>query len=266
MARELRDVAGGPLLAVESATRVASVAIVRAGEVLCERSASKGRHNAESLLPLIDEVLARAGLGLGEIAAFAISIGPGAFTSLRIGLATVKGLAFDCPIDRNSSGAISPRRVAPVSTLAALAYGARDLDGPVVALLDARRGQAYAAAYSRADSGLADLLPEGVYAFGALAAALPRPCTLVGEAAPLCAEALQVAGAQDVRIAGEKLAGTLDVRIASDWLATPRASAVAALGARCLARGEGLDPADLVPRYLQRPQAEVELSRRTGGA
>ena len=85
---------------------------------------------------MVDAVLGAAKVSLASVECFAVSIGPGSFTSLRVGLATVKGLAF---------GSDSP--VAPVSTLAALAWeavraaGSTEVD--VAAALDARRGEVY---------------------------------------------------------------------------------------------------------------------------
>jgi tRNA threonylcarbamoyladenosine biosynthesis protein TsaB len=165
------------------------------------------------------------------VEAFAVSIGPGSFTGLRIGLATLKGLAFG-----------SSRRSVAVPTLEALAQPARGA-GPVVALLDARRGELYAAGFDGAAA-----VPEGVYTPEALARLLPPRCTLVGEGAQLFGTALRA-----LRGPG--------VALAPGSLALPRARHVGALAARVLAAGGGGDAAELAPRYLRRAEAEV---RRTG--
>ena len=94
------------ILAVESSCRVPSVALLRGDEVLAEVEGVPGRSGAESLLPGIDTVLRRSGTSLDAVEAFAVSIGPGSFTGLRVGVATLKGLAFD-----------GERPVAPVPTL-----------------------------------------------------------------------------------------------------------------------------------------------------
>ena len=101
------------LLALETSGRVLSVALLRGEEVLAERQGARERPGAESLLPAVDEVLVRAGVRVADVEAFAVSIGPGSFTGLRVGIATVKGLAFG-----------SGRPVAAVSSLAVLARGA----------------------------------------------------------------------------------------------------------------------------------------------
>jgi tRNA threonylcarbamoyladenosine biosynthesis protein TsaB len=207
--------------------------------VVRAQGAEEDRHHAESLLPLVDALLAEAGVGLEAIARFAVSVGPGSFTSLRVGIATVKGLAF-----------AGEQPVAPVSTLAALAHGARLPAGfanPVVALLDARRGEAYAAAFARegdALEALPALLPESVYTPEELAKALPARCTLVGEGARLLGEAIAAS-----------LGPRAELTLVGD--AEPGAEAVGVLGARLLAAGGGVSAEALVPRYVRRAEAEV---------
>ena len=169
--------------------------------------------------------------------ALVVSIGPGSFTSLRIGLATAKGLCFR-----------SPRRVAAVSTLEALAWAARAAEGTLVPLLDARRGEVYAAAYQDLDGEKPRVLvPEGVYTAEELAGRLPPDCLLLGEGVAVAGEALRERLGPEVRIAPPDLG--------------PSARHVGALGARALAAGLDADVDGLVPRYLRRPQAEVQ---RTG--
>lgn len=225
-----------PLLALETATRSLSVAVLRGGECVAEETATAGRSAAEVLLPAIDRLLDRAGLDPGGLGGFAISVGPGSFTGLRVGIATLKGLAFGSDIP-----------VAAVSTLAALARGAPEGEGPVVALLDARRGEVYAAAFRARGAEPDPRLPEGVYTPAELAARLDAGCVLVGEEAERRARALRDRG--------------LEVRVSAARLEAPRARDVGALGILCLARGGGVAVEALVPRYLRRADAEVA---RTG--
>jgi tRNA threonylcarbamoyladenosine biosynthesis protein TsaB len=159
---------GAPLLlAVETATAAPSLALWRGEALLGERAADPARATAEALLPALDALLADAGVALSAVAGFAVSIGPGSFTGLRIGVATVKGLAFgtDCP-------------AVAISTLAAIAAHASGA-APVAAVLDARRGEVYAAGF--AGGRAADWLPEGVHPIAALAERLPAGCRVVGE-------------------------------------------------------------------------------------
>jgi tRNA threonylcarbamoyladenosine biosynthesis protein TsaB len=242
------------LLAVESATRTLTIAISRGEDVRVSRVSTPGHHHAETILPLIDAALEEAGLALADVPAFAVSIGPGSFTSLRIGLSTIKGLAF-----------ASTRPVAPVSTLHAIAQSAamqhlRTPESPTVwlALLDASRGEAYAAAFAPVSSksgeggdlsariALEVVLREGVYTPEELAAAIEKPCALVGEAAALFAPALQSACPHELTV----------------WEGELRAShGVAVLGARSIAAGEGVAASQLVPRYVRRAEAEVKRTK-----
>jgi hypothetical protein len=82
------------ILAIESSTDWLSVALMREQECVALRESEPGRRHAATLLPTIDAVLREGGVGLGDLEAIGIATGPGSFTSLRIGLATVKGLGF----------------------------------------------------------------------------------------------------------------------------------------------------------------------------
>lgn len=222
------------LLAFETATRVTSVALLRGGELIGEERAPADRPAAETLLPTLDALLARCGFDAASVDAFAVSIGPGSFTSLRIGVATVKGLAFG-----------SARPVAPVPTLAALARTAPAADLPVVPMLDARRGEVYAAAYAPVGDAPQALLAAGVYTPQELARRLPPACVLVGEGIAVCGEWLR-----------ERLGRGL--RLHPPPASDASARHVGALGAALLSRGGGIDAADLVPHYLRRAEAEVQ--------
>ena len=225
------------ILAVETATSAVSVALLRGEVLLDEWTSEDARAPSERLLPGVDALLARARVPLGAIDAFAVSVGPGSFTGLRVGIATVKGLAF-----------ASGRPVAAVPTLAALALAGADGRAPVAALLDARRGEVYAAVYGADGTALA---PETVVKPAALAGLLAAGTRIVvGEGAePAAAELAALRGA--------------DVLVVPRPAGLARAHAVGVLGARLLARGEGLDPACLAPRYVRRAEAEA---RRTGEA
>jgi len=223
--RSLKDPRSPLVLALEPATAALSVALLRGPELIDEISAAPGPA-AATLLPAVDTLLDRAG----------VSIGPGSFTSLRVGIATLKGLAFESGLP-----------IAPVSTLAALARVADRADRLVVSMLDARRGEVYAAAYA-ADSDWEVVVPEGVYTPEALCAQIRPPCVLVGEGAAICGEAIVAALGEGVAL-----------------LPPPEGNAsarhVGALGVEQLARGSWVDAAQLAPHYLRRAEAEV---KRTG--
>ena len=144
------------ILGIDTAGAVASVALVQDGKMLAERihldsgsrasyaptSLPKGNH-AEVLLPLIEGLFEAAGVTLDRVTGLALSIGPGSFTGLRIGLATAKGIAYECGLP-----------VVGISTLQANAARVKNFDGIVCALLDARKHEVYTALFRRTECRL----------------------------------------------------------------------------------------------------------------
>ena len=133
-------------LGVDTSTERRSVALVRGGRVLAESSSGLREGGSASLLADIDRVLHTAGVGLREVGLYAAAVGPGSFTGLRSGLATVKGLALT-----------SGRPAVGVQTLHALAYGVRPARR-VVALIPAGRGEVFAQLLSVSAEGAVEEL------------------------------------------------------------------------------------------------------------
>jgi tRNA threonylcarbamoyladenosine biosynthesis protein TsaB len=131
------------LLAIETSTETCSVAISMGGEVL-ERYQHAPRLHAELLLPWVEQLLAEAGIGFSSVDAIAFSRGPGSFTSLRIGIGVVQGLAW-----------ASDRPVIPVSSLAATAQTASNegINAALVAL-DARMNEVFTGTFEVNGKGL----------------------------------------------------------------------------------------------------------------
>ncbi len=175
------------ILGVDTATSTASVALIDNGRLVAEETSSasgsanagNGHHfsgnHAEIILPLIQSVLRSAGVSLTEISCLAVSIGPGSFTGLRIGLSTVKGLAYGWGVP-----------VVGVSTLLANAARVTDFDGLICSLLDARKKQVYAALFRRRGDEFARLTEDQILA-PAEAIDLARnfdngrPCLFIGD-------------------------------------------------------------------------------------
>jgi len=136
------------LLALDTSGPSGSAALLRDDRVLAETVwFAKASHSAE--LPVqIQKICGEADTPLDRVAAFAVTIGPGSFTGLRVGLSFVKGLALT-----------SARPVAGVSTLAALAFPVRE-EGALCPLLDARHDEIYGAVFQETQSGLIEILPE----------------------------------------------------------------------------------------------------------
>jgi len=227
------------LLAVDAATEHCSVALWSDGRWV-ERSADSGKAHAEQLLGMVVEVLAEGEVALAGLDAIAASIGPGAFTGVRVSVAVAQGLAFGAGL-----------RVLAVSTLEALALQALSDPAPqtpsgAIAVLDARMQEVYWGCFA-ADA------EQGVIATSAPRvsppeAVMPPPGRLVGVGRGFAA--YPALG----RLPGVELRPGADA-------ARPRARDFARLGALKFALGQALDPADLQPVYLRDKIAYTEAER-----
>ena len=139
------------VLALDTSTMMSSVAIVDGEHVIAEQNLNNKIGHSERLIPSIDTVLKTAGCKLADIDAFAVAIGPGSFTGLRIGLAAAKGFAF-------SLG----RPVVGISSLKALAYNLSGSEYLVASILDARRGEYYIAVNRFNGSSIENILADSV--------------------------------------------------------------------------------------------------------
>ncbi|MDD6644471.1 MAG: tRNA (adenosine(37)-N6)-threonylcarbamoyltransferase complex dimerization subunit type 1 TsaB [Oscillospiraceae bacterium] len=128
------------ILGIDTSAKTSSVGICDDDKIVGELFLDKGLTHSETILPMIDEILTRNGLTLDDIDALAVNNGPGSFTGIRIGVAVVKGLAFEKNIPCYE-----------VSTLDSIAYNCKDKNGLVVAVMDARRNQVYNANYIVSD-------------------------------------------------------------------------------------------------------------------
>ncbi len=125
------------VLALDTTTRAGSAALVRDGAVLVEQPGDPARTHGQRLPLDLMRLLDRAGARLDDVDLFAVAAGPGSFTGLRVGIATVQGLAM-----------AGNRRVVPVSALEALARAGGNGVDPVAAWMDAQRGEVFAALYA----------------------------------------------------------------------------------------------------------------------
>ncbi|MFQ5514612.1 MAG: tRNA (adenosine(37)-N6)-threonylcarbamoyltransferase complex dimerization subunit type 1 TsaB [Myxococcota bacterium] len=224
------------LLALETASDGAGIALLDGEQLVGETGLPASTHLAGALLPALDELLSRCRAELGAVERIALSIGPGSFTGLRVGLATALGLCLG-----------TERRIVPVPTLAALSLAAGEAER-IVPMLDARRGQVYTGLYG---PGADALRADRVCAAEAWLHELRGlgPVILLGPGAELHA-------ARAREILGE------DLRWPEGGPHRPRASWVGRLGARLASQGLALEPSRVELRYLRRSDAE----RRRRGA
>ncbi len=235
---------GQPLiLALDTATTCCSVALTsgtqRQGKVLASLSFCGTVSHSRRLLASVDWLLAEAAVSWSALDGIAVSVGPGSFTGLRIGMATAKG--FACSAEKPLLG---------VSTLATLA-SCCSTSKMICASLDARKKEVYAAFFRRDDRGVVRLAGSiSVMSPERLAEHIQEPVYMVGDAAG-------VYGALWQTLLGEKL------EIAPAQLHVPLASALGLLAAEKYVAGEFLDVGSASPLYVRASDAELSLIKKT---
>ena len=137
------------IMSLDSTAQTATVALTEDEKLLAEYTLNNGNTHSETLLPMVESMLTQLGMEVGDVELFALSCGPGSFTGVRIGAATVKGLAF---------GMHKP--CIGVSTLEALAWNLVACPGLICPVMNARRSQVYTALFRSEGGTLTRLLPD----------------------------------------------------------------------------------------------------------
>jgi len=161
------------ILGFESSAKAASVAVCRDGKLISQYSQTSGLTHSRTLLPMAEDMLKNAELSMKDVDALAVAHGPGSFTGIRIGVSTVKGLAW--ALDKPCAG---------VSTLEAMAWHGISAGGYICPVMDARRNQVYNALFEIVDGRPVRLTEDRPIALAELieeVKALPSPVFLVGD-------------------------------------------------------------------------------------
>ena len=222
------------ILAIDTSALTATAAILSDDTLLGEISTTTKLTHSQTIMPMIDELLKKVNLDISDIDLFACSEGPGSFTGLRIGIGTIKGLAY---------GLGKP--VVGVSTLAALAHNIANTDLVISPIMDARRGQVYNALYKWNGVGLECIKEPRALAIEELCGELTEKTIFVGDGVKVHRERI-------TELLGEKAI------FAPPQHQLQRAGSVAyaALGkVPC-------DAAELTAIYLRKPQAEREREEK----
>lgn len=227
-------------LALDTTTEAGSCALYLRGEVLL-RQCPAGQSHSETLLPLVRQLLAEAGMSLAQLDGIAFGAGPGSFTGLRVACGAAQGLAVagDLPM-------------LPVGSLAAMAWGAQAPQ--VLVALDARMGEVYWGRYARSTDTVTALADDQVLPPPAVLAALP---TLDDGPWLACGNGLTAYPELAERLAAMGVPMQPNI--------SPDAALVAALAAPALARGEGIDPALAAPVYVRDKVALTVAERLARG-
>lgn len=230
------------ILAIETATSIGGVALFEGGRLLAEYRSRMPMTHAERVMVLVDRVLRDAAVRPVEIGALVLSIGPGSFTGLRVGINTAKGFA-----------AGEDLRVAAVSTLETLGGNIPSPGALVCAMLDAKKGEVYTALFRIGENGL----PERITDDGVLPADLA-----VGDISGRCSESVIFLGD-----GAEKYRHNIQVKLGEralfvpEELGHPSPAVLGRLGWIRLQQGALEDIHTLEPVYLRRSEAEVKWEK-----
>jgi tRNA threonylcarbamoyladenosine biosynthesis protein TsaB len=222
-----------PILAVDTTTPSGSVALLKGSSLVAEVNQDSPATFSERLLPAIRFLLESNELGIQDIDGFAVAVGPGSFTGIRIGLSTVKSFAYP-----------SGKPIAPVSTLVALA---RKIQHPqnrlICPLIDAKKNQVYAGLFESRAGSLRELISQGAYSPDDLLSRLPahRIIQFIGSGVGVCRPLL--------------------FQYLKDKARFPRrtpyiAYEVGAIGYEMLRKSKGKNIHEIEPLYLRKSQAE----------
>ncbi|MGI6124102.1 MAG: tRNA (adenosine(37)-N6)-threonylcarbamoyltransferase complex dimerization subunit type 1 TsaB [Acetivibrionales bacterium] len=222
-------------LAVDTSGITASVAVVEDKKVLAELSTKHGKTHSQKILPMIKTTLSMLNKELKDVDLFAASIGPGSFTGLRIGVVTIKGLAYSLK-----------RPVCGIPTLDALAYSMPDFNGIISPMLDARNNQVFTAYYRKINGSLDKIEPDSGITID----------EWIIKAREYNENILVIGNGVELHF--PKLSENLGDKVIRSQLAMsyPRASATALLAEEAYYNNKMLTAFELEPFYLRKSQAE----------
>ncbi len=229
------------VLAVDTSSTVAAVAVMDEGGLLGEYSLNYGKTHSQRLMPMIEELLGGLGMTPADVDLYAASSGPGSFTGLRIGITTIKAMAY-----------AQSKPVISIPTLDALALNISGTSGLVCPVMDARNRQVYTALYQNSSAGVTNITEY----MGIMVEELVQmikdknsDVVFVGEAVALYREYFKES-------LGERCS------FAPPSLMLQRAASVAQLALERAGEGKTESCYDMTPFYLRKPQAEREYEKK----
>ena len=229
------------ILGIETATQRAGVALGGPDGLLASIEVGGGRRHAESLAPALEQACHHAGIGLDQIGAVAVDVGPGLFTGMRVGIAAAKAMAYALELP-----------MIGISSLDLVAFPLRFSAGRVAAVIDARKGQVFYAFFAPVPGGLQRLTESQVGSIDELVADLRAS----GEHHVLVGD-----GALRYR---DDLVDVIRCDYADEFLDHPSAAALVYLARAQAQRGQWTDLAEIQPMYLRPPDAQINWQTRQG--
>ena len=229
------------ILAVDTSAKAASTAIVENGKIIAESFINTQLTHSQTMLPMIENMLKSCNVSLEEIDGFAVSVGPGSFTGLRIGISLIKGLAFS-----------TQKGCAPVSTLEALCHNVSTV-GRICAVMDARCSQVYTATFEFDGEKYTRITEDEAISIAQLEENVKNcknPVIFVGDGAEMCYNKLKET--------------CTNVLLSAENVRFQRASSVAIVAEKMFAENNTLSAEELTPSYLRLPQAQRERIAKMG--
>ena len=227
------------ILAVDTATTSCSVAIIDNSSICAELTTHEKKTHSKHLMTHIDSVLKSADCGAGDLDGFGVTVGPGSFTGLRIGMATIKGLAS--AVDKPVVG---------VSTLETLAWQCGAQTRLICPLLDARKAEVYAATYRLNNDRLIQEKPACAVKPESFVRDIKETCVFIGSGAQLYQNEIRDA-------LGDKAVFVPDDQ---NFI---RASKVAILSLKSFKTNDTVRIKDLTPFYIRKSDAELSVAAKS---
>lgn len=227
------------MLSLDSSSQAATAAILRDGELLCEYTQNQMKTHSVKMLPMIEQMLKDTGVTFSNIDVYVCGIGPGSFTGVRIGVATVRGFAKTLE-----------KKVVPVNSLEILANNVSCVNGTVFTLLFARENECYCAAFRNGREVISPcvLTVDEIIVHAKEFVSQDADCIFVGDGVLSNLETLKKA--------------IPDIHVASGRFHILSAASAAEVGYRKALNGELFDCEKLIPLYLRKSQAEREYDEK----
>ena len=224
-----------PCLAIETSGRFGSVTRGDGDGVIATVDLPEQQRHAVELMPAIDSLCTQHSLSPADVGEIHVSIGPGSFTGLRIGITTAKTLAW-----------LSGAKLVAVPTLDVVVQNAPPDIRNVAVMLNAKRGQCFTGIFTREGGSWRPLIEPSLLTPAEMLEHAPRPLAVIADKLP------------------DGTQFPADVQLLNSSLARPRSSAVWAIGRALAKQGSFADPVTLAPLYVRLPEAEeVWLSRQS---
>ncbi|HUN81079.1 MAG TPA: tRNA (adenosine(37)-N6)-threonylcarbamoyltransferase complex dimerization subunit type 1 TsaB [Phycisphaerae bacterium] len=229
------------IIAIETSSRLGSVALAEGPNLLEERTFATQTEHGRELLPTLDAMCRARGWRAADVSQCYLSIGPGSFTGLRVGVTFARAAAL--------AGKL---QIVAVPTLAVIAENCAALSlppSPLAVILDAKRQQVFGGVLEWSADGYQCVIDAALTAPAELLSASPQPVAVTGEGISYHREAVLAAG----------------IRVIEESLWQPRATMVHRIGWRMAQRGEFTAARSLIPLYIRRPEAEELWEKRQAG-